>query len=293
MRAQSCLLAFSLVMGLATRAAAQGQPPVAPAAPEPVIVDPHLHATSGPVHEKKTDWGLTLMPYFWLASIGINTGRSASVDIDPGDLAQLLRGAFMINTEAHYKDFGIMADYMFVKLQKSRDLGQSGDGDAKLEDTTNILNLRGSYRVLDTRHEGKGSVGTQLMLDTGVRYWNLGASLKVDIPPLLPNGQGIDKKLNGDDQWWDWTVGGHVRTDVTKRVGLGLSGSVGGFNIANSSKFTWEITTGVIFHVWKCLQLDVGYRALQVIRDGSDLKGDLKTRRITLNGLLIGLGVSF
>ena len=273
-----------------TAVAASGEKPK-----EPVI--------AGPQHAP--DWQFRLTPYFWLASIGLNTGRITSLDIDVGDVAQLLRGAFMANTEIQYKDFGLVVDYIYVKLRQTRDLGQGDAGRTQVDATTNILDMRATYRVFDSRRrsaplgaptengEKSDSVGTQLMLDMGARYFRLNSSLQVDIPALLPNGQGVNRKFDGENQWWDWIVGGHVHTTVTSRVGLGLSANLGGFNIGNSSRFTWEVTTGVLFRLWKGLQLDIGYRALQAVRQGSDLKGDLKNRRITMSGLLVGLGVAF
>lgn len=284
------LVCIPLSMIAARGGAQEGAAPVAIAPVVTSVEVPKEPVLSGP----RSDWSLRITPYFWLASVGMNTGRTASVDLDVGELAQLLRGAFMINTEAQYRDLGIVVDYIWVKLQKSRDLGQSGDGSAKFDATQSILDVRAFYRLYDSRQGGKkGAPGTQLMLDMGARYFNLESSLSVNIPALLPNGQGVDQKLDGDYQWWDWVVGGHVRTDVTSRVGLGLSANIGGFNIGNSSKYSWEVTTGVLFRLWKCLQLDVGYRGLQVVRDGSDLRGELKTRRVTMSGLILGLSAAF
>jgi hypothetical protein len=95
----------------------------------------------------------------------------------------------------------------------------------------------------------------------GARYWNLHSKLDLDLPPVLPDGVGLSRKVENTESWADWVLGARLISDITSHVGLGLSANVGGFNIANSSKFTYEIATGVRFTVWRHLRLDLGYRA--------------------------------
>jgi len=276
-------LALCLGCTLGAIAQAQEQPDALTQAPTPVTPEPQ------PVPKAK-DWSVVITPYFWLAGVGVDIG-DRSLNADVGQLLKLLNAGFMVNTSAQYRDFGLVVDYMFVSLDTSKDLAASS---VKIKTNENILDMRASYRVLDTRSVKRdGALGTQLFVDMGARYWNLASTLHLQVPPRDDQDQGIDRKKRGGESWADWIIGARTISDVSSRVALGLTANVGGFNLGHSSRFTWEVTTGVRFRIWRNLQLDVGYRALQAVRNGSDLRGNVRTTKLTMSGVLLGAGLAF
>ncbi|MFT3927707.1 MAG: hypothetical protein QM778_34585 [Myxococcales bacterium] len=274
----SCTLSAWSASALAQ--ADQGLP-----APEPRIAPHETHEA-----QAKQDWWVTVTPYLWLATASNDLGER-TVNANVGQLIKLMNAAFMINAQAQYRNFGLVTDYMFVSLDTTKELGS---GSLDLDAKENVLDVRAAYRVLDTRPgHRKGEPGAQLMIDMGARYWNIGSTVHAVLPPVRPNGTGIDRKVDATESWADFIVGARYLSDITHRVGLGLAANFGGFNIANCSRFTWEVTTGVRFTVWRHLQFDVGYRALQALRDSQDLKGNVRTTKLTMQGPILGIGATF
>lgn len=231
-------------------------------------------------------WSLSLTPYLWLAGLAVDTGET-TLGVPVSALTKMLKVGLMVEAEARYRRFGISADYMFIKLGTTQSLGS---GSAKLDLTQHVLGLRGSVTIFDTRRIEHGP-GVQLLADMGARYWKLDSALALNVPPAMAGGQGVNQALRGADSWWDWIVGARARFGVTDSVAFGLGGNLGGFNLGDSSRFTWELTGGVAFRVWKMLELDVAYRVLQYRREAADLKGDLQVQKTTMSGLLFGLGL--
>jgi hypothetical protein len=93
-----------------------------------------------------------------------------------------------------------VADYIFVNLGAST---QVGAGSAHLDLKQDILDMRGSYRVLDTRPGSSRSPERfQVMLDMGARFWSLNPTLTLKLDPLLPTGMGHEAGFAGKTSWW-------------------------------------------------------------------------------------------
>jgi hypothetical protein len=247
---------------------------------------PDTAPTASAEHQQKP-WEVTLSPYLWLAGADVHLG-SYSANVSASDILRFLDAGFMVNASAQYRDFGLVADYVFVNLGATN---QVGGGSAHLDFKLDTLDMRGSYRVVNLRRSPEpDSQALRVMVDMGARFWSIDPTLTVKLDPLLPNGMGTEDVYHGKTSWWDGIVGAHMQADVAKRVSFALGGNLGGFGIGSSSSFTWELTGAAVFQIWEVLHVDVAYRALQFRRSGTET---LPVAKLTMAGPALGLTAAF
>ena len=101
-----------------------------------------------------SDWGFQVTPYLWLAGMGgtITTasGRSASFSQSVGDIFSNLNGGLMLQGEARYQRWHLLADFDYVSL--TTDAARSGPilGQPSVKTTEYMGTLAGGYRFVNS-----------------------------------------------------------------------------------------------------------------------------------------------
>jgi len=220
-------------------------------------------------------WTFQVTPYLWLAGINgdVTTprGNSASFDLSIGDVLSHLDGGLMLEGEARYRRWGILADFDYAKL--------SGDGSfGPLLGTPNVEvkeylgTLDGGYRFVDM---------DSLKLDglVGFRVMSIDTSLSFSGNILAPRSD------NASATWADPLVAVRAIVPMGPRFFASGYADVGG---GPDGDLTWEVWGGLGYSFDATFAAYAGYRYLA-------MNHDIKNVSLNINqgGPLIGLGIRF
>lgn len=223
--------------------------------------------------QEEKRWDFELAPlYLWAVNINGDLGvrgRTASADVEFSDIWDNLEGVFTVRFNALYRQkYGIIFDYNYLDLGTEK---QEEPVDIDVGFKSQIVNLGGTYRLLNERHILDGVVGIRYTIaDADVRFNNLG------------------QKIENDEDWVDPIIGARYGFNMTEKWHLRLYGDIGGFGV--SSDFTWQGLGLLDFQPWKHLAVVAGYRAI-----GTDYTSGSGTDKFTydviVHGPLIGIDI--
>jgi opacity protein-like surface antigen len=289
-----------------------GSAPSAAGAAAPLFTAPQFVAAQKPAFG---DWQLTIMPYVWALDIngtttahGETTGANLSfIDLLTKSSSPPLEAAVRI--EARNGPFGVYVDDVWAKLRASGSiLAQrtpvtglllAADATGHLTMTVRaILEAGASYELL--RWGDGGPSYTAIDAIAGLRYWNIGTDVSLDIvgsaniPALGLTQTGHLANANSSDMIWvDPLVGARVRQVLASGDEFQLKGDIGGFGVG--SKISWQAVGGYV-HNFQLYGLNwaamIGYRALEV--DYSQGSGDSERGiNLVMHGPIVGVGLRF
>lgn len=226
---------------------------------------PVFAADLTPPPEPASEWTFAFAPYFWAAGIqgDVGVGNLPTVEIDASfsDIFKNLDFGAMAIGEARNDRFGIVTDFMYVKLSAQRGVNlHNHDLNVDVEVTNETLTglLAGEYRIVEAE-------GGSLDLMAGARLWSV--RNEIDISGDI-NRSGDDKTT-----WVDPMVGFKGRLNLSSDFFVDGWGMIGGFDV--SSKFAWDAYGGLGYMVSDSTSLIAGYRGLGVDFENSDLKFDV------------------
>lgn len=245
--------------------------------------------------DEMNDWGFLVTPYALLASQSTDVGGE-EIRQSFSDLSSLTNAGFQIILAARYKRFVLSFDGTFATLGSN--ISNSGNlvsSDIDLTIKQNILDLKLTYMVYDN-FEMKGSnviKGWSIEVGGGGKYW----SNKVDINSKFTIHRPLreDEIIEGSEtipqDWWDLMLGAKTKFVLSDKVMLGVSFNVGGFGIADSSKFSYDFTYVNNFRVLNWMSVNAGFRSFSYKRvDDEGTPNEFNTK---VNVLGPFLGVSF
>lgn len=223
-------------------------------------------AASPAVSQDEDNWDFNLAPlYLWAISIdgdlGIR-GRTAEASIDFQNVWNNLEGVFTMRFNGIYrKKYGFILDYNYLDLGTEKD---SRKINTEVSFTSQIINLAGTYRLLDGAHTLDGVAG--------IRYNNLDAGI---------NLRNLGINLGGDQDWVDPIVGLRYNYTISDQWSLLLYGDIGGFSV--SSNFTWQGLGLISYQPWKNVALVAGYRAI-----GTDYENGSGNNKFVFDATIYG-----
>lgn len=223
------------------------------------------------------DWSFTIAPYAWFAGISGDatlSGQTGRATADFDDIFDDLKFAFMASAEIRHGRFGMLADLLYLDLEK----GTSTPDDIAFSGGATTMTMTGAglallYRVVEDR---RGSVD----LGAGIRPWWVDTRLRLN-PGLAP-GQTLDQSSS----WVDPIIAlrGHIR--LSDRIGLSAYGDVGGFGVG--SDLTWQAIGTVNWRPYDWLTLSAGWRYLTFDFGSGDASLDL-----AIGGPIVGASFHF
>lgn len=234
-----------------------------------------------------SDKSLEVGLYLWGTSVAgdLDTDKgSASMHISFSDLLSNLNGAVMLRARQQLGKFSIVFDGEYMDLESDREsrtirLGPRGNikipADAKAELDMWILELNGGYALFEARSPfARGAASP--MHATGELYG--GARYYSAKPTIDVNLGNLHEEFGDRATWVDGVVGLRFGVDLSKTVTLGVQGDAGGFNIGNSSKFSWSQITSLGWAFADNMNFYLGYKFLDFKRDFGDSELDLQLR---------------
>jgi hypothetical protein len=230
-------------------------------------------------------WNLSLSIPIWLAGVdgGLTVrGEEVSGDQDTGDdvdelFDSRLNGAMALHFEAQKSRFGLLLDAMYLDRSVEGTLGAT-NAEASIK---GFIGEVGAFYTLTPYAPDKRGWGA-------VRVDALGG-LRVSALELGLQSDTLDGDVS--QTFYDPYVGARVVVGLTKWLSFKLRGDVGGFGIDAwpTSEFSYNVDTGLEFHLARWFDLGLGYRWLNYDLDfGSDSSLDA-----TLSGPVVELKFNF
>ncbi len=278
----------------------------------PIFAAPQFVAAEKPAFG---EWKVTVMPYVWALGLNGKTiarGQDIGVNLSFVDLLTKVSTPpleFATRFEARNGPFAAYADFFWAQLRASGSalalrtplsgIALSADATGHLKFSVKaILEGGGAYEV--ARWSNGGASYTAIDALAGLRYWNLGPSVSLDIigtvdVPLLGLRQVGQEAVasTGNLSWVDPLVGVRVRQELASGDEFQLKGDIGGFGVG--SKISWQAVGGYVhnfqFNGLNCQGM-IGYRALEV--DYSKGSGVQQSGLdVVMHGPIVGLGLQF
>jgi len=231
--------------------------------------------------QENEGWKFSAGTMLWLAGLNMeSTVNSTTVKGDQTftDLLGKLEGSLCAEVSARKDKLSFQVDTVNFYLKE--DFPVSTGGDREVKTSMNWLQGLVGYRVLEI------PVGEESKLSfeptAGYRYyWNR----------LVINDVNGDEEADKNPHWGDVVVGGRVIYDLNPKFSFLVSGTYGGFDWGDSSKYSWSGAGAVDWHFSKSKTLRVGYMAVSFKKE-KDIGGALIDRasiKETLSGPVISL----
>jgi opacity protein-like surface antigen len=225
--------------------------------------------SSGPKYE--------IAAYFWGVSIPIESDTSkgkVSLHIPFSDIARNLNAGIMGHGRADWDDWSVVFDGLYAHLRLDNEsrtvrLGPRGgleaNGQVKTAVSLTVLESNAGHSLfalrapLSTNPDDPRRLRGEIF--AGARWYTLNPD--VDVHVVTP-GRDIETNIGKNASFVDGVVGLRFGLDLSQTVVFGVQGDVGGFNLGNSSDFTWSQTTLLSWRLANDWRVHLGYKFLDL-----------------------------
>ena len=223
------------------------------------------------------DWEFVVAPYLLMGSVSgdasIGVAGPSEVDLKFGDILKKLQFAFMLRGEAYKGDWGVIADYFYMKLGDDIDTPQEVVADIEFRQTIFEFFLSRRFRKDWGWFDVYG----------GIRYWDFGIDL---------NLEGLQvTRVSFKQDWLDPVVGGRAVLVFSDRFRAVFRGDVGGFGVGSDFSFTVQPGLGYAVSDWFAVMLQ--YKYLYADYNNDKQPPDLFVFDAATSGPLLGLVFQF
>lgn len=209
-----------------------------------------------PIPKIANDWCFEVTPYLWGAGIkgtlNFNNGLAKSADMDTSNVLSNLKSGGMIAAEAHYGNWGIMADLVSATLQNSGSVPILG-GIARIADKITLQQTALTGAATYTLLNSKDAYVDGLL---GVRAIDITATLNGGL-----DGTPISRTISSKTSTVDPIIGAKGRYRIADSTwyipAYADIGSGGG-----TKNITWQVAAGVGKTFNNLIDASLTYRAL-------------------------------
>jgi len=244
-------------------------------------------------------WRFEVTPFLWLPEVqgAIATrGRSASIDVDFGDVFDLLGNGDLFaaggHFEARYRRLSLFVDAFGGTARPTSDVTvgramRSGTADVTLNFA--FVEFGPAYRVLDWPRDGRGRPIVVDLL-TGGRFMYFYQSITA-----RGSGGAFARYADATSTWVDPFVGGRFRVPLVGPVDVVFRGDIGGFGAG--SELAWNLIGGFDYALpWRPLGARTSvvavYKALDFDYESGGRSDDI-VAALDFRGPALGLTFAF
>ena len=222
----------------------------------------------GPPSLDDSGWRFSITPYAFLPvrTTGTATvaGAAADVDLDLGDVLDVLNGAIAARAEAWRGNVGLVVEGYYVSIGGGGSVAGPGPAGGRLGVDVDVeqvfIDLLAAYRVA---HGTYGTAGRRYAFDVqaGARFNSLRqdvtANLNLDIGP----GVGFQRGFGGTETWWEPVVGLRGVAALDENWAVGLHADFGGFGV-NGDRLQWKVRLGADYRpsAWQQTSFRFGWQ---------------------------------
>lgn len=234
--------------------------------------------------QSETDWRYSLGLYSFLpiSTTGTSTvgGRSVPVDLDLGDVLDLLDFAAAGRFEAWKGDLGLIVDASYVSIGADGNLSGPLGADFSVNVRQKWLAIMAAYRVADGTY-GANNQRFTFDIQGGARWNSLRQVVKVSGFPTA----------GGDENWFEPVFGARGMWQLNDRWTTIASIDLGGFG-AGGNKLQIGANIGFDFQPWDKTSIIFGYRYFS-IDYSTTLSGGVMAYDTVQHGPYIGVKFLF
>jgi hypothetical protein len=261
-------------------------------AAEPVGVDSSSPAPTSALDSSDcpNKWSFRVIPYAWALGLhgdltvnNVTAGVDASIGKVLNILANDINFAAIGQVEASNGQWGVIFNGVYADVSPGT---QVHNLDFSSHFAMSILDLTATYEFKQVPEALCLPQGSRFEVLAGVRYISLSAGLTVT------GVRGDSASRSDTEDWFDPIIGSRLRVPLSDRVTAQVRGDIGGFNIGDASRFTWNIEATTEFRCNERCSLFAGYRWLDIDR----VSGSGNRRfgfDMNLNGPLAGIAFGF
>ncbi len=232
-----------------------------------IVLPNHVRADTAVLNHSE-DWksDLTVYGFIPFTTSGTSTiaGQTADIDLDLGDVLDILDFGISGRFETWRGDFGFIIDanYLSLGADDSATIGPV-NLDLEVDVEQYWVGLLGSYRVAS----GTNSVGRAYSFDVsaGARYNSLKQTFDASGGP----GPGIS--LGGTETWWEPVVGARYVWGINDKWTGAAIFDAGGFGV-NGSELQMSASLGASYKINDAGAIKVGVRYYSL--DYSTIRAD-------------------
>lgn len=200
-------------------------------------------------------WRHTVSPFLFLPlsteGTSVVDDGAVELDLNLGDVLDLLQGAASFRYEGWRGDFGIISELYYVRLGEDGSLplpSLSADVDVDVRQT--YLSFMAAYRFAD----GVNASGRRYALDAsaGLRWNRLKQEIDLEGP-----GPGMD--LGGTEEWIEPVIGLRYAVELNDDWTFATRAELGGFGV-NDDDLQYLVLAGFDWARWENTSLRFGYQ---------------------------------
>ncbi len=196
-------------------------------------------------------WKLSAAPYLWLPKIDGTIGSgglSANIDLDQGDLLDLIEFVGTIHVEAQRDEWTLFLDVLYIDMGDEFTVGP----DSVSSDVKMVVGEAGlGYRIGDWPI-GETSLSLTLLGGGRLSY----IQTEITITGAMP------ASARTSAAWIDPFIGGRLGLSFAERWTFFVRGDAGGFGIGSASDLTWNLIAAFEYELSTKVSLLAGYRVL-------------------------------
>ena len=209
--------------------------------------------------------GFYLFTPFRTTGTSTVAGQTADLDLDLGDVLDVLDFAAAGRYEAWNNDFGVIVDANYVGIEEDTSLPGPFGSNVNVDVRQKWFAILAAYRVAD------GTYGTKnqryaLDLQGGARYNSIRQEIKFTTP-----GPGSPPDLGGDQSWIEPVLGARGMWRLNDKWTTIASLDLGGFG-AGGNDLQIGANLGFDYQPWDRTAITFGYRYFSI--DYSDELSD-------------------
>ncbi|WIY25042.1 hypothetical protein [Parasedimentitalea psychrophila] len=211
--------------------------------------------------QSEDGWRHTIGAYAFLPARthGTSTiaGRSADIDLDLGDVLDLLDFAAAGRYEAWNGDFGVIVDANYAAIGHADALpGPLGSG-IEVDVRQKWFGVLAAYRVADGTY-GASNQRYTFDIQGGARYNSIRQTIDITTP-----GPGVPPTLGGDEGWFEPVIGARGMWKLNDKWTTVASMDLGGFG-AGGNDLQIGVNIGFDYQPWDNTAITFGYRYFSI-----------------------------
>ena len=226
-------------------------------------------------------WQFTIAPYLWLprTQIDLTVGDlSRSATLDFSDIVDDLRFGFASHFEATWRQWTLLFDVLYFKLEKDETTGTGVPTEVDLQKV--LVEFGGTHRLATLPVGRTGRITFQAL--AGGRLMHVNTELSIGAQLRKRSATVVDPM-----------IGGRIAYHITDTVAFWLRGDAAGFGISDrQSQLTYNLIGGLDWRFTHVASMFAGWRYMNVdIEKGSGastLHVDL-----SMNGPFLGFNFYF
>lgn len=192
-------------------------------------------------------WRFAVTPYLFLPvkTTGDATvaGATADIDLDLGDVLDVLNGAASGRVEAWRGDLGLVVEGYFVSIGGDGSLERPGASlDVDVDVQQIFVDLLGAWRVADGTY-GEAERRYAFDVQAGARYNSLKQDIDADLDIDFGPGVGVRRSLGGTETWWEPVIGLRGVAELDDNWTGALLADFGGFGVGGD-ELQWKVRLG-------------------------------------------------